>query len=90
MPKIRKIKIQDRKDMRGGGYARRKFTLEEVDMIRSECATTTEKVTISSLARKYNVSQPLMYQLIKGKTYNEQGGNRGHRGHRASQGAAQL
>tara|TARA_Y100000401_G_scaffold116758_1_gene123331 strand:+ start:512 stop:775 length:264 start_codon:yes stop_codon:yes gene_type:complete len=80
MPKIRKIKLEDRKDMRGGGYARRKFSLEEVDMIRSEYATTTEKVTISSLARKYNVSQPLMYQLIKGKTYNEQGGYGGHRG----------
>ena len=30
MPKIRKIKLEDRKDMRGGGYARRKFTTEEV------------------------------------------------------------
>tara|TARA_R100000734_G_scaffold8987_1_gene6905 strand:+ start:480 stop:698 length:219 start_codon:yes stop_codon:yes gene_type:complete len=71
MPKIRKIKLEDRKDMRGGGYARRKFTTEEVDRIRLEYATCTEKVTISSLARKYNVSQPLMYQLIKKTTYNE-------------------
>jgi len=25
MPKIRKIKVGDRKDKRGGGYSRRKF-----------------------------------------------------------------
>jgi|TARA_A100001201_G_scaffold16849_1_gene19791 transposase-like protein len=72
MPKIRKIKIEDRKDMRGGGYARRKFTVEEAGAIRKEYNTSTPKITISSIARKYNVSQPLMYQLIKGKTYNDE------------------
>ena len=77
MPKIRKIKLEDRKDMRGGGYSRRKFTAEEVDYIRKEYATSTEKVTISSLARKYNVSQPLMYQMIKGTTYTDNKGDRG-------------
>tara|TARA_R110002020_G_scaffold283700_1_gene499341 strand:+ start:1640 stop:1861 length:222 start_codon:yes stop_codon:yes gene_type:complete len=71
MPKIRKIKLEDRKDSRGGGYARRKFTVEEVDAIRKEFNTSTQKITISSIARKYKVSQPLMYQLIKGTTYNE-------------------
>ena len=71
MPKIRKIKLEDRKDMRGGGYARRKFTFEEADAIRKEFQTSTQKITISSIARKYKVSQPLMYQLIKGTTYNE-------------------
>ena len=29
MPKIRKIKVGDRKDKRGGGYSRRKFTVAE-------------------------------------------------------------
>ena len=61
MPKIRKIKLEDRKDMRGGGYSRRKFTEEEAQAIRDEYNNAKEKITISSLARKYNVSQPLMY-----------------------------
>jgi transposase-like protein len=89
MPKIRKIKLEDRKDMRGGGYSRRKFTTEEVESIRKEYATTTEKVTISGLARKYNVSQPLMYQLIKGTTYNEgdMGGIGGTGGYRRRRGS---
>jgi len=92
MPKIRKIKLEDRKDMRGGGYSRRKFSAEEVDVIRKEYATTTEKVTISALARKYNVSQPLMYQLIKGTTYNEGdvggiGGTGGYGGTRRRRGS---
>jgi len=79
MPKIRKIKIEDRKDLRGGGFSRRKFTVAEADAIRLEYSTATQKITISSLARKYNVSQPLMYQLIKGTTYTEKsrGGHRG-------------
>ncbi len=38
MPKIPKIKPSDRKDRRGGGYARRKFTTEEADAIREEYA----------------------------------------------------
>ena len=87
MPKIRKIKLEDRKDSRGGGYSRRKFTVEEANAIREEYTTATEKITISSLARKYSVSQPLMYQLIKGKTYTD-GGTRGVRGkHRGHKGA---
>ena len=86
MPKIRKIKIEDRKDSRGGGFSRRKFTVAEADAIRLEYSTATQKITISSLARKYNVSQPLMYQLIKGTTYTDKqgiggrGGTRGLRG----------
>ncbi len=87
MPKIRKIKLEDRKDSRGGGYSRRKFTVEEANAIREEYTTATEEITISSLARKYSVSQPLMYQLIKGKTYTD-GGTGGiggrHRGHRGA------
>ena len=82
MPKIRKIKIEDRKDSRGGGYSRRKFTVEEADAIRKEYIAAAGKITISSLARKYKVSQPLMYQLIKGTTYTEGGIGGRHRGHR--------
>ena len=73
MPKIRKIKVEDRKDLRGGGFSRRKFTVDEADAIRLEYSTATQKITISSLARKYKVSQPLMYQLIKGTTYTDRG-----------------
>ena len=82
MPKIRKIRLEDRKDLRGGGYSRRKFTVEEADAIRKEYSTSTQKITISSLARKYSVSQPLMYQLIKGTTYTEGDIGGRHGGHR--------
>jgi len=91
MPKIRKIRLEDRKDLRGGGYARRKFSVEEADAIRKEYNTSTQKITISSLARKYSVSQPLMYQLIKGTTYTDKGGSiGGHRGHRGAIGGSQV
>jgi len=73
MPKIRKIKVGDRKDKRGGGYSRRKFTVAEADAIRLEFNTSESKVTISAMARKYEVSQPLMYQLLKGTTYTDKG-----------------
>ena len=73
MPKIRKISTADRKDSRGGGYSRRKFTVAEADAIRLEFNTTTDKITISAMARKYEVSQPLMYQLLKGTTYTDKG-----------------
>jgi len=73
MPKIRKIKVGDRKDKRGGGYSRRKFTVAEADAIRLEFNTASDKITISAMARKYEVSQPLMYQLLKGTTYTDKG-----------------
>ena len=68
MPKIRKIRVEDRKDSRGGGYSRRKFTVAEADAIREEYNTSTQKI---------------MYQLIKGTTYTEEsrgsrGGTRGY------------
>lgn len=76
MPKISKIKASERKDSRGGGYAKRKFTTAEANNIRGEYegeggVLEGGGITISALARKYNVSQPLMYQLIKGTTYND-------------------
>ena len=39
MPKIRKIKLEDRKDMRGGGYSRRKFTEEEAKLLEKSIIT---------------------------------------------------
>jgi len=87
MPKIRKIKVGDRKDSRGGGYSRRKFTVAEADAIRLEFNTATDKITISAMARKYEVSQPLMYQLLKGTTYTDKGGaGVGGRGDRRGRG----
>ena len=77
MPKIRKIKVGDRKDSRGGGYSRRKFTVAEADAIRLEFNTASDKITISAMARKYEVSQPLMYQLLKGTTYTDNKGGIG-------------
>ena len=77
MPKIRKIKVGDRKDKRGGGYSRRKFTVAEADAIRLEFNTASDKITISAMARKYEVSQPLMYQLLKGTTYTDNKGGIG-------------
>lgn len=70
-PKIRKIKPEDRKDNRGGGYSKRKFTTAEADSIRGEYAGGQGGISVSGLARKYNVSQPLMHQLINGVTYND-------------------
>ena len=80
MPKIRKIKVGDRKDSRGGGYSRRKFTVAEADAIRLEFNTATDKITISAMARKYEVSQPLMYQLLNGTTYTDKSKGRGTKG----------
>ena len=80
MPKIRKIKVGDRKDSRGGGYSRRKFTVAEADAIRLEFNTASDKITISAMARKYEVSQPLMYQLLKGTTYTDKSKGRGTKG----------
>lgn len=74
MPKVAKIKLVDRKDFRGGGYARRKFTIQEAKKIRREYRRRGEKgerVCVSALAKEHKVSQPLMYQLLNGKTYND-------------------
>ena len=57
----------ERKDRRGGGYAKRKFTLEEAKAIRDEY--NEGGIKQSQLARKYNVSQPIMNMLLKKKTY---------------------
>ncbi len=57
----------ERKDRRGGGYARRKFTFEEAEKIRKEYFDGG--ITQEELALKYKVSQPLLNQLLSYKTY---------------------
>ena len=57
----------ERKDRRGGGYAKRKFTLQEAMEIREEYKEGG--VSQNQLARKYNVSQPIINMLLRNKTY---------------------
>jgi len=59
----------ERKDRRGGGYARRKFTTEEANKIREEYLKGG--ISQSGLAKKYGTSQPLINQIISGKTYKD-------------------
>ena len=55
--------------MRGGGYAKRKFTLEEAEAIREEYKEGN--ISQNKLARKYGVSQPIINMIIKKKTYTK-------------------
>ena len=61
------VNIYERKDRRGGGYAKRKFTLEEAEAIRVEYSGGG--ISQNKLAAKYNVSQPIINMIIKRKTY---------------------
>jgi transposase-like protein len=61
------INIYDRKDMRGGGYAKRKFTIEEAEQIRQEYKSGG--ISQTKLAKKYGVSQPIINMILRGKTY---------------------
>ena len=63
------INIYDRKDMRGGGYAKRKFTLEEAEAIRKEYGEGG--ISQTKLADKYGVSQPIINMILRGKTYTK-------------------
>lgn len=63
------VNIYERKDRRGGGYSKRKFTYEEAELIREEYISTD--ITQNKLAEKYGVSQPLMQQLLARKTYTK-------------------
>jgi len=63
------VSIYDRKDRRGGGYSKRKFTFQEAEMIREEYKTGV--FTQEQLAQKYSVSQPLMNQILNKKTYKK-------------------
>ena len=70
MSKIGKIKTSERKDYRGGGYSRRKFSDSEAKLIRKEYEEGAGG-SVTQMAKKYKVSQPLMYQLLNYVTYNE-------------------
>ena len=61
------INIYERKDRRGGGYAKRKFTFEEAQKIRLEYETGT--YTQEQLAQSYNVSQSIINKILRYKTY---------------------
>jgi hypothetical protein len=63
------IIIYDIKDRRGGCYYKRKFTYEEAEMIREEYKTGV--FTQGQLATKYQVSQPLINQILSKKTYKK-------------------
>lgn len=61
------INIYDRKDMRGGGYAKRKFTYEEAEKVRADYSTG--KYTQHQLASIYKVSQSIINKILRFKTY---------------------
>jgi len=61
------INIYDRKDRRGGGYAKRKFTFDEAQKIRLEYETGS--YTQDQLALKYKVSQSIINKILRYKTY---------------------
>tara|TARA_R110002167_G_scaffold83130_3_gene226256 strand:+ start:130 stop:330 length:201 start_codon:yes stop_codon:yes gene_type:complete len=61
------VSIYDRKDRRGGGYSKRKFTFEEAQMVRLEYETGT--FTQVQLAIKYGVSQSIINKILRYKTY---------------------
>ena len=61
------INIYDRKDRRGGGYAKRKFTFDEAQAIRIEYETGAH--TQQQLAIKYEVSQSIINKILRYKTY---------------------
>jgi ribosome-binding protein aMBF1 (putative translation factor) len=63
------VNIYDRKDRRGGGYAKRKFTLEEAEAIRKEYSAGG--ISQTKLAVKYGVSQPIINMILRGKTYTK-------------------
>ena len=57
----------ERKDSRGGGFAKRKFTLQEAEEIR--CEYDEGGISQNQLARKHNVSQPIINMILRKKTY---------------------
>ena len=61
------INIYDRKDMRGGGYAKRKFTYEEAQKARADYKTG--KYTQHAVASIYKVSQSIINKILRFKTY---------------------
>jgi|TARA_R110000787_G_scaffold46259_7_gene112380 hypothetical protein len=63
------INIYERKDRRGGGYAKRKFTYEEAQQIRLDYDSGV--FTQEQIAIKYDVSQSLINKILRNKTYTK-------------------
>jgi len=63
------INIYERKDRRGGGYSKRKFTYEEAQQIRLDYDSGV--FTQEQIAIKYNVSQSLINKILRNKTYTK-------------------
>jgi|TARA_R110001592_G_scaffold17515_1_gene73696 DNA invertase Pin-like site-specific DNA recombinase len=63
------INIYERKDRRGGGYSKRKFTFEEAQQIRLDYDSGV--FTQEQIAIKYNVSQSLINKILRNKTYTK-------------------
>jgi DNA invertase Pin-like site-specific DNA recombinase len=61
------INIYERKDRRGGGYSKRKFTFEVAQQIRIDYESGT--FTQEQIAIKYKVSQSLINKILRFKTY---------------------
>tara|TARA_R110002051_G_scaffold85502_4_gene150709 strand:+ start:121 stop:321 length:201 start_codon:yes stop_codon:yes gene_type:complete len=61
------INVFERKDRRGGGFAKRKFTYEEAQQIRIEYESGV--FTQEQIAIKYGVSQSLINKILRNKTY---------------------
>ena len=59
------INIYERKDRRGGGYSKRKFTFEEAQQIRLDYDSGV--FTQEQIAIKYNVSQSLINKILRTK-----------------------
>jgi DNA invertase Pin-like site-specific DNA recombinase len=64
-----KIKREDRKDRRGGGYSKRKFTYEQAENIRNLYKEIN--ITQAELAEVCGVSQPIINQILTYKTYTK-------------------
>ena len=61
------INIYERKDRRGGGFAKRKFTFEVAQQIRIDYESGV--FTQEQIAVKYEVSQSLINKILRYKTY---------------------
>ena len=61
------INVFERKDRRGGGFAKRKFTYEEAQQIKIEYESGV--FTQEQIAIKYGVSQSLINKILRNKTY---------------------
>ena len=61
------VNVYERKDRRGGGYSKRKFTFEEAQKIRMEYEQGL--YTQEQIAKQYGVDQTIINKIIKYKTY---------------------